>query len=61
MCADEKDLEEIWKEMKAATFDQFIKEHIGYNTETDDPFTPGCYGSGNGKDYCDECKYQPTC
>jgi len=55
---DEKKLTEIWEQMTQETFNDFIKENVGYEAKGD---KPACYGSGDDKPWCIRCNYQATC
>lgn len=50
-----------WREAKHAAWEKFIEENIGMVQIKDNGLRPGCYGSGDGYFWCDDCIHQPTC
>lgn len=54
-----KELAAKWRKAKQEAWEKFIEENFG--ATKNGTFTPGCYGSGDGFIWCNECKYEPTC
>lgn len=54
---DRPELRKIWLTMLNETFDEFIKENIGYS----EAGPPICFGSGNNEPFCVGCQWQREC
>ena len=55
---DKKEMEKLWNEMLADTFDAFIKKTVGYDTKDE---KPSCFGTGGGDPWCTACALRPVC
>lgn len=54
---DTAGLEERWKELVKETFEDFARTEIGLDSEG----RPACFGSGDNKEFCIWCDWQPYC
>jgi hypothetical protein len=53
-----EELEKKWEETAKAAFDAFIRDNIGYKSDSDQPT---CFGTGDERKYCLPCPYKRTC
>jgi hypothetical protein len=58
---NDKNLDEIWKEMTKESFEAFIEAHVGYKDDATRGRLPSCFGSGDNRHWCFNCALVRVC